>query len=171
MREQHNGFVLLIVLVYLQLIALLNIANIKQLTMLKKQIKHQHLQSILQAEASVILNNIVDKGAVTCQRQLHPVRFLQMQPLSWWQSYGCMGESISGHYYYFINDMGVDDCTVIENRINQSMSAHYYRVTMMLDAMESIIAQETLITSEQRSGACTQQNRVVQAGKGPMRWL
>lgn len=169
--RQHNGYVLLIVLVYLQLLVLLNITNIKQLTMLKKQIKMQSQQYFLKHEVSNILKVISKNKGDICIRENYPVHYLQIQPLSWWQSHGCSGDSESGKYYYFITDMGKDECAGVVNQSNQLNMVHYYRVTLMLNARSMLLAQKTLVMSEQVPPVCGQQVRVVRADEGVLRWL
>lgn len=169
--QQTKGFVLLIVLVYLQLLAMLNMANIRQLTMLKKQVHLQEQQSDLRANARQIMHLLSGPVNDTCVMPAKPVQFMQTQSVLWWQSHACVGMYNNSRYYFFYSDLGGDDCAQITENNGQVKRAHYYKVSLLYLAGKSVLAQQTLVLPVDPSGQCHDQLRSVMAGAGVLRWL
>lgn len=171
MRQRHDGFVLLIVLVYLQLLVLLNITNIKQLMLLNKQIRLLERHAMFHNLMMNIVNKINEEKIYHCEISPYPVRYIQQQSRSWWEAHACSGVAANFQYYFYQSDLGRDDCAVVDEQASQFHAAHYYRITLMIDSNPSVIAQVVMIRPDKRQPSCTQTVRKVHGGKSVLRWL
>lgn len=126
---KNNGYVLLIVLIFLQLITLLGLFGLETCAIELKmngQIYERLQLSQLAKQALSLLEDTVEYSSCIIPQ----TDWIDRRSGEWWLQYAC-SDNLSGfRYYYVIEKLGNDPCGLIGNVNNQSVSANYYRTTL-----------------------------------------
>jgi Tfp pilus assembly protein PilX len=172
MRRQQ-GYILFVVLIFMQLFALLGLNALNQLFWVKKVQNEQNQRWFLLSQAEHLLYQV----AATLKEQkaaclLAPLSFNQLKehPFSWWTANAC---SVSGHLfkaYYLLEFLGVDPCATI--RASLQAVAAYYRITVLLvgESHETlqVMLQATVSAATQTAEHCDSEAHSVDLG--PQSW-
>ncbi len=164
---QHRGFVLLIVLVFLQLFTLLSAQYLWSKTRIKQEIKLQLAVMAAHDQALDLLDTWGAKKRV-CESAHYTTRFLQGQPESWWQLHAC-DQIRELHVYWLQEDIMTDACMAVSSA--PQMRVHYYRRTIFIAGLVGAIAQETVATSDAQPVDCAQPIKLIAPGRQSLRWL
>jgi type II secretory pathway component PulJ len=164
---RHQGFVLLIILVFLQLFALLSAHYLWNKVRSKQQLKLQ-MSAMAARETAVILLNKWSKRADICHTEMATTRFLQRQSEPWWQAHACF-QSTELHAYFLREDIMSDVCTAITSQPSQRV--HYYRDTVMVASAAGAIVQDTFAASDSQPVDCHHPVRLISPGRQTLRWL
>lgn len=129
--RRHSGFVLLIVLVFMQLIAVLGLCALRAARIEYKinaddwQFKQYELtvKSILS-----LIEHSFYPGQADCL--LSFTDHLGAKPLAWWKTMTCTGNFSGNQYYYFHEFLGNDQCAIIKFQDKEVVAA-YYRFTLL----------------------------------------
>lgn len=147
--HKQKGLVILLVLVFMQLLALLNWYAIQSVFLLEKLSKnamfsetlyYQAKQELSHAETLLMLN------LPDCMIPVTDVNQLQLKPLDWWTAKSCSGNFQSIQYYYVVESLMTDACAIIDQV--QNTSAAYFRITVFLYSTVNgakIFMQSTLV--------------------------
>lgn len=169
MRSIHKGYVLLIILVYLQLFALLMMANIRLLSGYKKQVREQTQLGEKRNAILSVLNDLGLQLTPECRLNAYSPAFVQKQSLSWWKTHACTHDH-AGHLYYYIQvDLGTANCLGVKDANNQLKAAHFYKDVVMMGDQE-MLADETIVVPDEALLACPTPAEEIQAGKRRIRW-
>lgn len=122
-----KGFVLLIMLVFLQVITLLGLVTLSTLEMASKACYLSWLQVQRVHTAKTILHH-AEQVVPSCLIPVTAPNYLSKKPLLWWQQYACAGHLNHLKYYYLVESLGVDSCAMIKYK--QNYRADYYRLTV-----------------------------------------
>lgn len=135
MLHYHNqkGFVLLIVLFFMQALMLLNWYAIENVLLFMKFNRNTALHDLMYHQADTLLSHI-ESATIShlpdCIIHLSLTDQLIKNPLIWWQSQACSGNFHEFQYYYVIEPLTIDCCAFIDP-IKKS-SAEYFRITLFI---------------------------------------
>lgn len=113
MRSIH-GYVLLVILIFLQIFSLLGLFAFMSVEMALKNTSQEWNKQKQQQIARQLLNQIRISDATPCQIDLMPSSRLMKLPNSWWKEHGCL---LQNKYYFLIEKSG---------------NKKYFRVTLVL---------------------------------------
>lgn len=176
----RKGYVLLIVLVFLQIFSLVALFALTQAAQLlrRENARWQSDEYARQANkwmARVIAGGAIDSGA--CAIPITPVSILANRPVSWWRVNTCSANLSKISYYYAIESIGSDACAIIwHSPENQTQVAYYYRVSILMEPGDGVaranwLIQDTVIKPVDREKECDQETHVVYAGQQARRTL
>lgn len=159
-----NGYVLLVVLIYLQLIALLTLAILQQ----EKNYMHSFAKSELMREQHQQLKDLLPTLNVDeyCSIATTNPKQITAQATNWWNRHACTLQTNLYQIQYVIEDLKTDVCAVIAK--NKIAIANYYRITLRLTSAEANIAsimQAIIVKPTPMTGQVCQNNmHIVQPG-------
>src|SRR3990167_8139578 len=117
-HQRTQGFILFVVLVFLQIFSLWGCYALMNAAMLTKNqyLVWQRNQVDLMAQFILrLLENNVSQIITRCTISLMPSFILKDQPQTWWQLYACKDHLNNTNYYFVLESMGKDPCAVIKN--------------------------------------------------------
>ncbi len=173
-REQ-KGFVLLLVLIFMQILLLLNWYAIENSVLLEKFSKNANQHDVLYYQAQAIL---ADAGLLLmshlpdCMISVTDSNEMILKPLSWWTAKSCSGNFQSIQYYYVVEPLATDVCALIDQIAN--VSAAYFRITVFLYSAKDdsrFFLQSTWIRPNVSQESCKNLPHSVQAGRQSWREL
>jgi hypothetical protein len=165
-----QGFVLLIMLVYMQVITLAAAHGIMSV-IADKQYNHHTLRVREQRnEMLMILNQIDHQTSVVCLTKARSLRWLKRRELSWWKYHGCQINGKHSVYYYVREDIDTDACALLNGNDGRAYASAYYRNTV-LEPVTRMMLQDTIILPAQSSETCNNQTRTIASGRQMLRWL
>lgn len=150
MRRQQ-GFILLVVLLILQILALLSWYAMDAIVVEKKMIHHSLQQQVNMAAGEFLLREIENE--------------LMTAIPACTQNSRCVGHFQDFKYYYAIEKLGSDNCAII---IGTQWIAVYYRIHLSLHPLHSqpvLDLQSTVIRPGVRQEACAIETHAVQSGR------
>ena len=128
---RENGFVMLIVLVFMQILVLLNWYAIKDVLLLTRFSKnmaihdlfyHQAEHVLARAEAAVV-SNVPD-----CLIPFTESDLIVAKPFTWWKAQSCSGNFQTFKYYYVVEPLAIDSCAIVDP--DKKTVASYFRLTL-----------------------------------------
>lgn len=122
-----KGFILLIMLVFLQVVTLLGLATLSILEMTLKACYVSRLQAQRMHTAKAILRH-AEQAVPGCQIPVIAPNHLAKKSLLWWRQHACAGHLGKMQYYYLVESLGIDSCAMIKYK--QNHRADYYRLTV-----------------------------------------
>lgn len=173
--KNPNGFVILIVLIFMQVLILLNWYGIKNILLLNRFSKnisvHDKLfenaqNSLKQVEANLIL------GMPDCVISFMEPSQIVSEPLSFWQAKSCSGNFQMFKYYYVVEPLPIDLCAIVDQVKNTS--AAYFRITLLLYSNNDdarIYLQSTFVKPNVLLTPCKTLQHNVQMGRQSWREL
>lgn len=167
MRREHNGFVLLILLIFLQLFALLSAQYLMNKAQFKKQLR-QEAEVIRARDLALSWLAKWGKKDVHCNEFAYPVKFLLQQNDSWWQVHACYVND-KPRIYFLKEDLQTDACAAIA--MHDIWRVHFYRHTVYIPGKTGVMLQETAAVSDTLPIDCKQPIRTLTAGRQTLRWI
>src|SRR3990167_7569827 len=129
-----RGFVLLIVLFFMQIYTLLGIYSLTSSYRIVKMNRFLWEREINLWKANQTLHEVERKIAIStpalCTVPIMPTSDMVGKTVSWWNQMACNGQA-EKHYYYVVENLGIDPCVIIKNSNNQLIRAEYYRITLL----------------------------------------
>jgi len=173
-----RGYVLITVLVFLQLLSCLGLYELASVstTLRESQRYWSHELEVLKAtDILTKLETNVLSGNLTCLVPNISSSELAKKPETWWEQKTCY-QSHSQAHYYMVESLGDDPCGIMsKNQSNQVITAHYYRITllMIIDKIKGakLILQSTLAKLGSDTLSCTEQMHRVILGRQMLRKL
>lgn len=159
-----QGFVLLIMLVYLQLFSLVAIQGMSALLLQQKTLRLRLAQLEQQQAVLAVLDKVDHYARPSCTVPVQPYRMMQ-RPEHWWKLRGCHLNSAGIDYYFVREDLGTAPCSLIKY---QRVTAHYYRNTLYQH--QGLLVQDTIARSDKLPPACGSP-REVHPSRQMLRWL
>lgn len=170
-----RGFVLLVMLVYLQIFSLLAMNAMAVVAMHKKELFQGYDLIRDRLRAQELLLGLSHQQVNGCQVAMHTTDEIDRADLNWWRRTGCHGIKDSREYFYFREDLGVDACGAIEYEDKQLVAARYYRDTLLylskLSYYQSVVAQSTFVVPEHVPLECKESIKRLHPGRQMLRWL
>jgi Na+/proline symporter len=167
MITSKHGYVLLIVLIFMQIFAWIGLQGLSySITILKtNRLAWQRLQHI--ADARKILRGIaVSSNCLVPQMAAH---FLKRKSLHWWEKKACHGSN----YHYVIEFLGTNACALIQWK-NKLVSSQFYRLSLLLVSdqhFDRMILQTTIALPYTELLACEDKNYQINSGEHMFREL
>jgi len=175
--HRQNGFVILIVLVFMQILILLNWYVINNVLLLTRFSKNMAVHDLLYHQAKCVLTRVeaeVVSNLPDCLISFTDTDLLIAQPLTWWKAQSCSGNSQTFKYYYVVEPLAVDSCAIVDP-VKKTI-ASWFRLTLFLYLNKGnarIFLQSTLVRPS-TGGAeqpCTGSHHTVQVGRQSSREL
>jgi hypothetical protein len=166
MRHDIRGFALFIFLIYLQLFALVAMHLMVRVAFVERQIKLGLVDFQLRADALLFLKELDNHRNPNCLRPVYSATFLNLQDLGWWQRNACR----DGANYYFMSEVGVDYCAVMQNDL-QLNAVQYYLQTVYVGGNHRVLVQDTVAVTSSEKINCTEPVKVIEPGRQTLRWL
>jgi Tfp pilus assembly protein PilX len=165
----ENGYILLIVLLFMQIGVLLGIYSLESCVIefrvshrvLQKQRMNRDLEYVMRGEEEKIRTFVP-----SCLVPIMSTSEITDQPLSWWRSQSCTGNFHSIDYYYVLEPLGQDPCAHIK-RTKDAM-AGYYRLTMLGISQDSeirVLLQSTIVRPDITAHQCNERIHLVSSGR------
>lgn len=171
MKNIH-GIVLLAVLILLQILAILSLSVMHMAWLETIQSRNSVHKYIIQENANVALNQIetnLNQILSMCTINGITTQELLSHSLDWWKK-TCAGNFQTFQYYYVVENLGIDSCTLIESSPNKK--AHYYRITLLgLKQNAKIMLQNTIVLPDDDLFHCEGQLHRVTKGRQMQREL
>lgn len=165
-NKSQSGWILLIVLLFLQIISLLGFYIVQTSLFAHKVSGSQWRKQELFMHAEQLLYDLAENFSVYCIVPQISSNELLMKPLSWWQSTNtCAGSLEHNDYYYIVEFLGEDVCA--SEMEDQTNVAHYFRITLLMLDKKNDIRERLQITSiklDNASYACRGPQRHIVAG-------
>lgn len=169
MPQKNNGYVLLVVLIFLQLFGLLCAQSISRVSRTKREAVEGRQIHQLRDSAAVLLAELDKHDKSVCQRETISPHFIQRQSLAWWQAHACRASSQDGEYYYFHERLMTDECAVIDGE--DGYATQYYRTTLFYPTSWTVMVQDVTVLPDTRPLSCSTQPRQLRPGRQMLRWL
>jgi Tfp pilus assembly protein PilX len=153
MRKQ-TGFVLIVVLIFLQICVVLGVCALESSWIENKMAQmawQKHIQLGLSEQILRLIEQNLQTQAPACLIARSIANDISSQPISWWEQQSCAGNFQSFQYYYVVEYLGEDSCAHIRQR--RGVAAEYYRIT-------------TLISNRDKTQVALLQSHVVKPGNG-----
>lgn len=159
--NKTKGFILIIVLVFLQIFSLIGLFNISTVTHVMKSNSHLYQGYCLRLKSRQFLQTLEREIKPECIIPITPAPLLGKKPLSFWQVNACHANVDGIRYDYSVEWLGDDACAVMEN----GSQARYYRLTLKTG---HYLLQSTLAQPISTQKACEGKAHLLQAGR---QWL
>ena len=170
-----RGFVLLIMLVYLQIFSLLAVQGVAALGVQKKLLYHQMLADQRRREMLRLLTQIDSTREPQCVVVRQAPAALITRHLSWWRRWGCRLSEGKNYYFYVRERLETDICAQFNDESNQVVAPAYYRNTLLyvsgLSHFQSMLVQDTIAAPGQVPPSCNGGIKRVNPGRQMLRWL
>lgn len=168
-RKSPSGFVLLVVLVFLQffiLLSLFGLTNVK--LMLKASYDNQGYDRLLLAAKQFLFALSNDKNVIAnCDIPISEPASIAMQTKSWWQMHACSDNYNGIQYYYVVEALGAYPCTMIIDG-NSTYIAKFDRITLLAESTNwdgHVILQSTKATPSKEQMKCAQTVHFIKEGR------
>lgn len=173
--HKQNGFIILVVLVFMQIFILLNWYAIENIVLLLRESKNSVEQERIYEKANHILSRAESSVISHSPECVIPIMYssqMVRQPLTWWAAKSCSGNFQGFKYYYVVEPLARDSCAIVD-RIKK-ISAAYFRITVFLYSDKEdarIFLQSTLVKPDDSSDVCKSSQHSVQTGRQSWREL
>lgn len=158
-----RGYILLMMLVFLQLCAWISL-NAMQQTVSALKLMREQTNRIAVAQRS---HNLLQQLAVeqsflntSCRIPVLMPMKLVKNSLPWWQENACSGSSDHLQYYYVIEFLGEDECALL----TETTHANYYRMTLLMLTDTRPMYQVTFSAASDQVKSCMKQAYSVKLG-------
>lgn len=168
-----QGYILLIVLIFLQLFSVLGLYELTAITWSLKVSKDAQQQEALHDEALQSLGaaeKMVGGDEPVCLVSVGVSDTAAQNSNDWWAEWGCEGQLASSTYYYIVEFLASDPCAVVGKfNNNQALTANYYLITLVSlpksASLAKIILQSTIIKADNKPKLCTEKPHLVYLGR------
>lgn len=167
-----RGFVLFIMLVYLQILSLLAMRGAAAIIDQKKSFHHQSERYRQQQNLLIMLDQVDAVMQPACViSKTYPLELLR-QDVSWWKRHGCQLIQGKNQYFFVRERLQKDDCAVVTNSYNHLVIPVYYRNTLLYDSgVTTLLVQDTIVLSGSFPPSCSGVPRKVREGRQMLRVL
>lgn len=167
--KKNQGFVMLIVLLFMQVSVLLSLYALESSTLEMKMGHAIFQRTVTISTLDTVLKTLESEIQTTLPNCMIPQTLssrLVKQPLTWWQTQSCSGNFQAIRYYYVLEPLGVDRCAHIARTDNET--ADYYRLTLFGLSAENddkVWIQVILIRPDGTSHTCEGTVHSVEIGR------
>ena len=170
-----HGYVLLMMLVYMQIFSLLAMQVAADIVYQKQSAMHRQSTYQLRRQALRVLSDIDRMTDASCNINKTSYARLAMHDIRWWRRRGCYLNRGEIEYFYVRETLGVDDCAVIITSNKQYLTVQYYRNTLLqvvaLTSEVNGILQDTIAVAGSMPPVCSHTLKQVKSGRQMLRWL
>ena len=154
--NKHSGFILIIVLVFLQIFSLIGLFNITLVTNGLKSTHHLSQGYYFRLRTREFMQNLEHQIRPECVIPITPATQLAKKLPSFWQLNACHANVDGIRYYYSMEWLGDDACA----------SSRYYRITVKAS---HYMLQSTIALPATIEQACEGKTHIVQPGRQGLR--
>lgn len=145
--NSHRGIALISVLLFMQVWVALGLLALTTIW-LSIQANHHFWfknQLLVKTNNDVLpdIQEMINKGAIQCQKEALPTDELTKKSLKWWKMNSYVGKIRSIRYYYIVEALGIDPCGFIKTSPQQAL-ASYFRISMVFQDLAGMILQSTV---------------------------
>jgi hypothetical protein len=172
-KEKQQGFILILVLIFIQLFSLLNLYALKSIKqrmhLTKKNWQQELLTETIETTLFSLEKNIYLAEA-SCHFSFISPLTLSKLPLNWWQNHACFNQTQAFSYAYMIEPLSQDPCLTINNQPGES--ALFKRLSLCIwvkthkACIQAIYALTTINQEE-----CKESKHRIKAGRQSLSWL
>lgn len=170
-----DGFVLLIMLVYLQIFSLLSMQALSSATVYKKFEFNQLVVFQKRRQVLDVLAFLDQKPQVSCVMTMRSHKWFLHQSSAWWRRHACHISFATNDYYYVREMLDAGTCGVTSNEYKQQVTPIYYRNTLLqvsgVSAHQSLMVQDVVVWPGQNPPVCNKTLWHVNTGRQMLRWL
>lgn len=162
-----HGFVLCVVLIFLQLVSMLSLYQLMRASYAIKLSNKQLHHSLFLWQARSTLMQFA-KENITCET--HPLSDLSLQvhSVDWWRIHACYFKSNHIEYFILQEQLGDDICA----KVSPKQSASYRREDLLaIQNTEKVILQATIVKASAVPLSCATEPHVVHIGLQMLREL
>lgn len=171
----QQGYVLLMMLVYMQIFSLLAMQAMADVVYQQQTARHRISNDQLRREALKVLADIDRVPAVSCRIEKMTTSQLASHDIQWLRSRGCYINRGEIQYFYVRETLGMDNCAVISNEYKQLVTPLYYRNTLLqlygLNKQENVVLQDTVAIASLAPPVCSIKLKLVKSGRQMLRWM
>lgn len=176
MRIKQHGYVLFVVLIFLQIFILSGLYYLGSALNMLRSARYYLQQELMFAVANQRLRELENLLPTNCLFSLTAATKLGSASQAWWEKEGCVGDSAGFRYYYVIESLGLNGCALIKNiNNNQLLAAKYSRVTLAMFApapsYAKIVIQSTVVSGSNHPANCDESVYQMNAGRQMWRQL
>lgn len=154
----HSGYILFIVLIFLQIFCLLGLYELSSImSLLKTDSQSWERKKLLLHLHSVLhhLENNFLKQEINCLIPVIAPSLLIKKSSAWWNQHACHNIKFN----YVVEFLGENACAIVGmNSNNETLSAKYYRITLMdlsaKIAHSNLLLQSVIATTNNKVLAC-----------------
>jgi hypothetical protein len=156
--QLYNGFILLIVMVFLLIFSALSLYGLTHAATTIKMMRREEALQIATGQAKKILRQVENTELELCQIPVTAAYELTNKTMAWWEKAACWGEVKRLKYYYVMEVLDKIAC------------ANYQRITLF--ALPASVKDATIVLqSTVVKLACIEQAPLVQPGRQMLRIL
>jgi hypothetical protein len=180
-KEIQRGYILLLVMVFLQVMASLALNDAMLCANASKGIhgwSRSSAEYVLAMRALLAIETRIElnQDHTICLLATIAPHLIPSKSISWWHNNACLYVYRKKSYHYFLEYLGNDGCSRIYNIYNnQYDAASYYRITLTSQGDEKrfqpIILQSTLAISSGVRLSCENAAHMIHAGRQMVRVL
>lgn len=169
---KSSGFVLMAALIFLQMLSLLGLLGLMMARLQLKSTYHRWTNVHHQRLSIKILDQIqdqVEESLSHCGVAVMPSETLAAMKKHWWMQQGCSGEKEGVSYYYVIESLGEDPCSVLLDKNRHApVPVIFYRLSLFVNFTKErdakIILQSTIARPAVSSSSCDEVAHTVKQG-------
>jgi len=129
--SKQTGFILIVVLLFLQAFSLLSLSSLANsnmmLKMVRQRVQKENMASTMESHLKRIEQQLLVNQVSTCIKTQTFYTSLLHADFAWWQNHACGDHQQPFQFFYVIETVGQEACTVTD----QSGVADYYRITLV----------------------------------------
>lgn len=171
---KSRGFVLFIVLLFLQLFSMMCLYSLTSVTAMLHTVRDNWDEALHKNTIMRMLNKIESLIPMEsrCILQEPSEGELFEKPLEWWQQHACADVLDGFLYYYVLEVLGSNACAIVEKYDNnQVLTAKYYRITLLSAVDLYHLVQSTFVVGVGQSEICLSTEHQVKVGRQMQREL
>lgn len=171
----RQGYVLLMMLVYLQIFSLLAMQVAADVVYQKKSSMHRLSIYQLRRDALRVLVDVDHMAGSSCEINKMSASELAVRDIHWWRSRGCYIRRGEMEYFYVREALGIDHCGVIISENKQQLAVQYHRNTLLqvstLTPGVTVLLQDSVASAGSVQPVCSINLKHVKSGRQMLRWL
>lgn len=169
--RKAKGIVLIIVLVYMQCLALMSIYTLTHYQLQLRLSSQAQLRTRMLQATEALLKPSATLFLEDCPIAKTAWQSLWRQSVAWWQAQACAGNFQDFRYYYVVETLANDPCA----SVTETLTARYYRLSLRViaqqDANMKVIVQTTWVAGEKATAVCQGIRHSVPSGRQMWREL
>lgn len=172
--NNKSGFVLFIVLIFLQIFSLISLYSLTMIESTMKSGNHLWQGYIFRQKSESFLHKL-ENSVLQNKKCIIPVTaaiVLKNKTMQWWQLNTCHDNVNEIQYYFVVEALGEDDCSIMDL---QKTTAQYYRITLSAKSRQfdgsRYILQSTIAEPSSNIANCDIKPHLVKQGRQSWREL
>lgn len=143
-----------------------------------RSVQGEEIRADYLRQAGLVLRTVessLQDSLPSCLVPVMPSADIARKPEDWWRRQACPYLENGVQYYYAVEALGKDECSVIKLSKNQALIADYYRVTLYRlpedDRGVKILLQSTMVKAVDDNTSCHDMLHEVRPGRQMLRQI